>query len=199
LLIKMHELSVMAQVVESVTKELEGKHIIKVEVVRLEIGELTMLGKEQLKFAWGILTGDGPLKGSRLTVVKKPAVIECLKCGYRGGARHSTGLGSHIVFPYIACPKCGGEVKVVGGRECIIRSLKATMNDEKKGAERRAREDRGPLGPTGPRSSGPERTKWSYGPKRAPLVCGQNELGSSTARGAMTKPGGPGGRRRGEN
>ena len=127
----MHELSVMSQVVESVARELEGKHIIKVESVRLEIGELTMLGKEQLKFAWGILTEDGPLKGSKLIVVKKPAVIECIKCGYCGGAKHPTGLGSHLVVPYIACPKCAGEVKVVGGRECIIRSLKATMNDHR--------------------------------------------------------------------
>ena len=130
----MHELSVMSQVVDSVVKELKGKPILRLESVRLEIGELTMLGKEQLKFAWGILTEDTPLKGAKLVIVKKPAVIECQGCDYRGGARHPTGLGSHLLTPYIACPKCGGVVKIVGGRECIIRSLRAVMKDDKKKA-----------------------------------------------------------------
>lgn len=128
----MHELSVMSQVVESVKKELEGKRIARVCSVRLEIGELTMLGKEQLKFAWGVLTEDTPIKGARLVIVKKPAIIECTKCGYRGGARHPSGLGSHLILPYIACPGCGGEVKIVGGRECIIRSMKALMKDDRR-------------------------------------------------------------------
>lgn len=133
----MHELSVMSQVVESVTKELKGKDFTSVVSVRLEIGELTMLGKEQLKFAWGVLTEDTPLKGARLMIVKKPAVIECEKCGYRGGAKHPTGLGSHMMVPYIACPKCGGAVNIVGGRECIIRSLRARMKGKERPAVRK--------------------------------------------------------------
>jgi hydrogenase nickel incorporation protein HypA/HybF len=134
----MHELSVMSQVVESVTSELKVKAISRVESVRLEVGELTMLGKDQLKFAWGILTEDSPLKGARLIVVKKPAVIECPKCGFRGGAKHPTGLGSHLMTPYICCPKCGGDVRIVGGRECIIRSLRAVMKDGAAGSRQRA-------------------------------------------------------------
>ena len=113
----MHELSVMTQVVESVSRELKGRGIVRLESIRMEIGELTMLGKEQLKFAWGILTQDTPLKGAKLIIVRKPAIIECLKCGYRGGARHPAGLGSHLLTPYIACPKCQGEVRIAGGRE----------------------------------------------------------------------------------
>jgi hydrogenase nickel incorporation protein HypA/HybF len=127
----MHELSVMSQVVVSVQEELKGKPVIRVKSVRLEIGELTMLGKEQLKFAWGILTEDGPLRGSKLVIVKKPAVIECRKCGYRGGANYPTGLGSHMLMPFIACPKCGGEVIVVGGRDCVIKSMKAVVKEDK--------------------------------------------------------------------
>jgi len=134
----MHELSVMSQVVESVTIGLKGKAVTRVESVRLEVGELTMLGKEQLKFAWGILTEDTILKGARLIVVRKPAVIECPKCGFRGGAKHPTGLGSHLLTPYICCPRCGGDVQIVGGRECIIRSIRAAMKDEASGSRQRA-------------------------------------------------------------
>ena len=56
----MHELSTAAQIADSVRKSLEGRNIVRLETVRLEIGELTMLGKDQLKFAWGILAQDGP-------------------------------------------------------------------------------------------------------------------------------------------
>ena len=143
----MHELSVMTQVVESVSRELKGRGIVRLESVRLEIGELTMLGKEQLKFAWGILTEDTPLKGARLIIVRKPAVVECPKCGYRGGARHPAGLGSHLIAPYIACPKCRGDVRIAEGRECIIRSLRAVMKDKAAGSRplRTDASDTGPL------------------------------------------------------
>ena len=141
-MMQMHELSVISQVVESVNLELKGKPVIKVKSVRLEIGELTMLGREQLRFAWGILTGEGPLKGSRLIIVKKPAVIECAGCGFRGGAKHPTGLGSHLLVPCIACPKCGGEVRVVGGRECVLKSMRAVVKEGKKGAGRKVEKGR---------------------------------------------------------
>lgn len=143
-MMEMHELSVISQVVESVRSELRGRPVLRVQSVRLEVGELTMLGREQLRFAWGILTEAGPLKGSRLVIIRKPAVIECQKCGYRGGARQPTGLGSHMMVPYIACPKCGGAVKIIGGRDCVIKSMKAVVKEKrppskKKGGGKRAR------------------------------------------------------------
>ena len=138
----MHELSMATEISESVKSSLEGKNIVRLETVRLEIGELTMLGREQLRFAWGILTGEGPLKGSRLIIVKKPAVIECAGCGFRGGAKHPTGLGSHLLVPCIACPKCGGEVRVVGGRECVLKSMRAVVKEGKKGAGRKVEKGR---------------------------------------------------------
>lgn len=125
----MHELSVMTQVVESVQKSLADQPVVRLDSVRLEIGELTMLGKEQLKFAWGILTEEGPLKGSKLIIVRKPALVECSRCGFSGPARKPADTGSHLALPRIACPKCGGEVRIVGGREVIIRSLRAVMDD----------------------------------------------------------------------
>jgi len=127
----MHELSVMTQVVESISRELDGKPITGVESVRLEVGELTMLGKEQLQFAWGVLTGNNLLKGARLIIVKRPAVIECQKCGFRGGAKHHKGMHGHIQIAGIFCPKCGGDVRIVGGRECVIRSLRARVEDDR--------------------------------------------------------------------
>lgn len=135
----MHELSIATEIADSVRRSLEGKNIVRLEMVRLEIGELTMLGKDQLRFAWGILTGDGPLKGSKLVMVRKPAIIECLKCGFRGAAGHPASKVDHLSVPLIDCPKCGGDVRVVGGRECIIRSIRAVMEDGRGKKKRRRR------------------------------------------------------------
>lgn len=123
----MHELSVMSQVVESITRELEGKPVTGVQTVRLEVGELTMLGKEQMMFAWDVLTKKNVLKGARLVIVKKPAVVECKGCGFRGRTKRSGGRSDHLGAPNISCPRCGGDVRIVGGRECVIRSLKANV------------------------------------------------------------------------
>jgi len=128
----MHELSVMTQIVESLHKELSGKGVLNVEGVRLEIGELMMLSKDPLLFAWEILTQKGLLKGAKLTIVKKQATVECLECGFRGKAVHPSRLASHFGMPLIACPKCNGEIKIISGKECIIRSVRAKVREKRK-------------------------------------------------------------------
>lgn len=135
----MHELSVMSQVVESVRGSLAGRDVLRVESVRLEIGDLTMLGKEQVRFAWAVLTRDGPLKGSRLVIVRKRAVVECAGCGSRGAPKNTAIGWSHTAVPLISCPRCGGEVRVVGGRELVVRSVRAVTGDDPgpKGRRRR--------------------------------------------------------------
>lgn len=135
----MHELSVMTQVVESVLGSLEGRDVRRVESVRLEVGELTMLGKEQLRFAWGVLSRNGPLRGSKLVIIRKPAVVECPGCGFRGAPKKAPAGWSHTVAPLIACPRCGGEVRIVGGRETVVRSLRAVAARDRRPGKRRGR------------------------------------------------------------
>ena len=56
-------------------------------------------------------------------------VYKANRCGYCGGAKHRKGMQGHLRTPDIFCPKCGGEVRIIGGRECVIRSLKAKVDD----------------------------------------------------------------------
>ena len=62
----MHEFSVMTQIVDSVLAEARSRDAHKVEQVELEVGEFTMLGSEQLKFAYEVLSKDTLLQGSNL-------------------------------------------------------------------------------------------------------------------------------------
>jgi hydrogenase nickel incorporation protein HypA/HybF len=123
----MHEFSVMSQLVEGVIAEVRKLDATRVEEVVLELGEFTMLGEEQLRFAYDILTKDNALKGSTLTIVPIKGTIECA-CGFRGEMAPSPDT-PHRSVPILECPKCGMPAKIVGGRECTVKNLRVVVPD----------------------------------------------------------------------
>lgn len=62
----MHEVSVMSGIIDAVMAELAKHDVEKVEEVDLVVGELTYLGKDQLSFAYEIMTRETILEGSSL-------------------------------------------------------------------------------------------------------------------------------------
>jgi hydrogenase nickel incorporation protein HypA/HybF len=123
----MHEFSVMSQIVDGLKEEVKKWNATKVEEVFLELGEFTMLGEEQLKFAYEILTKDSILQGSTLTITTIRGSIEC-ECGYKGDMSPSEDT-PHRSIPVFECPKCGQLAKIVGGRECTVRNLRLVVPD----------------------------------------------------------------------
>jgi hydrogenase nickel incorporation protein HypA/HybF len=122
--LEVHELSMTTQIVESVLTEAKKHGAKKVTEVHLVIGKLTFLGIEQVRFAYGILTEDTILKGSKLVIKEKEGVIECPSCGYRGTIKSKDELMYHVPTPIFSCPECGEGIKIVEGRECTIESIK---------------------------------------------------------------------------
>jgi len=122
----MHEVSVMAGIVESVLKELEKHDVLRVEEVVLTLGELTFLGEEQLQFAYEIITRETALQGSTLVIVPEETELQCLSCGYQGKA-DKVGEEFHMAMPSLACPKCKGKVKVLKGRSCRVTSMRVVQ------------------------------------------------------------------------
>ena len=110
----------MKQLVSALLDELEDKEIGKVKEVRVEIGDLTFLGAEQLKFAYEVLSKDTILAGSELNVIEKQAKIKCEECGYEGDVEYSDDPAFHYNVPVISCPKCGAKPKVIQGKETTI-------------------------------------------------------------------------------
>jgi hydrogenase nickel incorporation protein HypA/HybF len=76
----MHELSIVASVVESVTESLEAYPHTRVVEVRLRVGALASVVVDSLEFCWGIATEGTPLEGSRLVVQTLPVVMHCAAC-----------------------------------------------------------------------------------------------------------------------
>ncbi|WP_400206923.1 hydrogenase maturation nickel metallochaperone HypA [Candidatus Methanomassiliicoccus intestinalis] len=129
----MHEVSVMSSIVEAVLTELRKYEIESVEEVYLTVGEMTYLGAEQLEFAYEFLTQGTLLEGSKLVIEPEKITVKCSTCGYEGGIKY---LGDeeedgvyHTQLPVISCPECAGQVEVVNGRSCVVKSVKAVEKD----------------------------------------------------------------------
>jgi len=119
----MHEISVMASIIECLLKELEGRNIERVEEVNLRVGEMTFLGHEQLEFAFEIMTRNTALEGSRLRIETEEIEVLCNACGYRGGIEYAEKNGSHFILPVLHCPVCGGTVQILRGKGCTVTSI----------------------------------------------------------------------------
>ena len=120
----MHEFSITSQLVESVIEEAKIKNAKRVLEVHLIIGDLTLLGVSQIRFAYKILTQDNIMKGSKLYIRHKKGKIRCGHCGYRGDIVFKDDPVYHISFPTLTCPKCNSNVEVVQGKECVIKSIR---------------------------------------------------------------------------
>jgi len=124
----MHEFSVMTQIVDGVLAEAKRRDAHKVEQVVLEVGEFTMLGSEQLKFAYEVLSKDTLLQGSELSIHSIKGKIKCDACGYEGSLQVAEDT-PHISVPILECPKCHSAAKIVEGRECAVRNVRMVVPD----------------------------------------------------------------------
>jgi len=99
----------------------------KVKEVSLVIGKLTFLGLEQVRFAYEALTKGTIMEGSNLLIKESEGVVKCNRCDYEGNFKYEDNPQYHLPMPTLHCPKCSGIVKIVGGKECIIKSIKLVV------------------------------------------------------------------------
>ncbi|MFW6064496.1 MAG: hydrogenase maturation nickel metallochaperone HypA [Candidatus Natronoplasma sp.] len=116
----MHEYSVMNQLVSALLEELAGRDIDRVKEVRIEVGEMTFLGHEQLKFAYETLSQDTILEGSELNIEEIKSKVKCDECGYEGDVDYSDKTSVHYQVPVISCPECASKPTIVKGKETKI-------------------------------------------------------------------------------
>ena len=95
----MHEFSTMQSIVETIVEEAKKIGAKKVTKVYLEIGELTFLGDEQMRFAFDILKEKTIMEDAELILKKIKARIRC-KCGYEGEIRYSEKNEFHHLSYY---------------------------------------------------------------------------------------------------
>lgn len=112
----MHELSLVASIVESVVESLAAEpQQVRVLEVRLRVGVLTAVDEEALQFCYGMATEGTALEGSRLVVRRLPVLLSCRPCGQQ------------VELPSVQslrCPRCGTlGADLIQGRELEIEAI----------------------------------------------------------------------------
>ena len=115
----MHELSIVASVVDTVTESLaalpDTSKDARVLEVRLRVGVLASVVVDSLEFCWGIATEGTALEGSALRVTTVPVVVHCAACA---ADMELEGVRS------FRCPRCGEPCSDLRqGRELEIESF----------------------------------------------------------------------------
>lgn len=107
----MHELALTRSIIETCSARARGARVRR---VTLEVGELTCVLPQALRFCYEACTADTPLAGSELTIIPVPGRARCGRCG--------AAVILHDLLD--ACP-CGAvELEArQGGDQLIIRSM----------------------------------------------------------------------------
>ncbi|MCZ7384037.1 MAG: hydrogenase maturation nickel metallochaperone HypA [Candidatus Methanoperedens sp.] len=119
----MHEISIAGAIIDAVLDAAKKNNAIKVEEVFLEIGELTALNPDQLKFIFETISAGTIAEGARYNIEVIKPLINCKKCSYNGPIEFFEKL--HFLLPVIKCPECGEvEIDIIAGRECCVKKIK---------------------------------------------------------------------------
>ena len=103
----MHELAITESVVASVRERLDDAPI---RTVTLEIGQLSGVVADSVRFCFDLCTEGTPLAGARLEVVEVPGQGRCRTCGAE----------SELSDLIVLCACGSADVDVVAGRELRI-------------------------------------------------------------------------------
>lgn len=123
--LRMHELSAATAIVRTVTQAAEGQGIKGIKSIRLEIGDLTLLNPEQLRFCFEIASRDTIAEGAILHIERKPARLECRNCGAAFDWTPRDDPAYHLVGPKLRCECGASDILVVSGREMLVVSMTA--------------------------------------------------------------------------
>ncbi|HEY1971834.1 MAG TPA: hydrogenase maturation nickel metallochaperone HypA [Pseudonocardia sp.] len=107
----MHELAITESIVAAVRDRLPD---IPIRRVRVEVGQLSGVVADALRFCFQLATQGTTLEGAELDIVSSPGRGECRDCG----AEFDSGE------LFMMCEKCGStEVEVTGGRQLLIKEV----------------------------------------------------------------------------
>lgn len=110
----MHEMSLAESVLQIIEGMARSQDFKRVKAVWLEIGSLSCVESEALRFSFEAVTDGSIAHGARLEIVEMEGRGLCLKCSAEMA----------LATRYEACPGCGShEIRVTGGDAMRVREL----------------------------------------------------------------------------
>ena len=110
----MHEMSLAEGVLQLIEDAAREQEFEKVTAVWLEIGQLSGVEVEAMKFCFDAVTRDSVANGARLEIIALPGTGWCMECA----------VSVPMAEVFGECPKCGGhQMQVTGGTEMRVKEL----------------------------------------------------------------------------
>lgn len=107
----MHELSITRNIVAIVGEHAGGRQVTR---VRLQIGKLSAIMPEAIRFCFELCAADTLLAGARLEIDEVPGLARCDSCGAELA----------LDVPAGRCPAChAGALRLIGGEEMLIKEI----------------------------------------------------------------------------
>lgn len=111
----MHEVSLASGIIEIAGKAAQEAGGGKVRTIRVQVGALTCVDGESLRFAFGVLSQGTGMAGAALEIEAVPVTVQCGQCGSAGPPDDPL---VHV------CPRCGAPgAKLLTGRDITVRSI----------------------------------------------------------------------------
>lgn len=110
----MHEMSLCESILDVIEQQAREQRFTKVKTVRLEIGALSSVEPEAMRFCFDAVMRGSLADRARLEIIDIEGRAWCRQCGH------------HVVIRqrYDACPACGGlPLRVDSGEEMRIKEL----------------------------------------------------------------------------
>lgn len=112
----MHEMSLAEGMLQIVEDTARANGLARVRDVWVEIGRLSQVEPEAMRFCFDAVTRGSVADGARLHVVDVPGSAWCLRCS------QPVSIGSRAD----PCPECGTwQLQVTGGTELRVLELEA--------------------------------------------------------------------------
>lgn len=110
----MHEMALAESVLRIVEDTARRHQAVRVKAVHLEIGQLSHVEVDALRFSFDVVTRHSLAQGARLEIEAAPGAAWCMPCaGPVAIARRGDG-----------CPACGSyQLQVTGGDEMRVRDI----------------------------------------------------------------------------
>jgi hydrogenase nickel incorporation protein HypA/HybF len=117
----MHELSIVEALIDQVGRELDrAGQSGKVVRIELNIGRLSGVHCDSIRFAFDLLGRETPLENAEIAINEPKAVCACRACQAR----------SELDELVAACPACGSaEIVIEGGRELVLQSIEVEEDE----------------------------------------------------------------------
>jgi len=110
----MHELSLCEGVLQILEEHAVSRGFKQVKGVWLEIGALSGVDPEAMRFGFDAVMKGTLAEGAVLEIIDLPGTAWCMSCG----------KSVPVKARYDACPDCGGyQLQVTGGDEMRIKEL----------------------------------------------------------------------------